>query len=83
MHIHTCALSSLGISLAMFLKVWHNYLHFLLWFMFATKILKVSWQENTVNCLLKVSGYCYCVIATVYEINFICRTLHLNLMVDC
>ena len=44
-----CSVSDLGISWAMILKNWDKYYHFMLWFMFATKILKVSWQGNTLN----------------------------------
>ena len=52
--------------------------HFMLWFMFATKILKVSWQGNTLNWLVKNLRNCYCVSPTLYEISFICKTVHLN-----
>ena len=51
--------------------------------MFARKILKVSRQGNTLNLLVKIIRYCYYVLATVYEINFICRTAYLKSMVNC
>ena len=51
--------------------------------MFATKILKVSLQENTLNRLVKILRYCYYLLATEFEISFICRTVHLTLMVNC
>ena len=59
------------------------YYHFLLWFLFARKILKVSWQGNTLNLLVIISRYCYYVFATVFEINFIYTTARLNSMVNC
>ena len=51
--------------------------------MFATKILKVGWQGNSLNWLVNVFRYCYYVLATVYEISFICRTVHLHSLVNC
>ena len=31
----------------------------------------------------EVLRYCYYVLATVYEINLICRAVHLNSVVNC
>ena len=67
----------------MFLKQWDKYYYFMLWCMLASKILKVIWQGNILNLLVKILSYCYYVLATVYEISFICRTVHLNSMVNC
>lgn len=79
-----CAVSNLGINWTMFLKKWGKYYQFLVWFTFATKIFKISWQGHSVKLLVKFLRCCYCVLATVYEISFIfCRTIHTNSIVNC
>ena len=78
-----CAVSNLDIRWTMRLQKWNKHHHFLLWCMFATKTPKLSWQGNTLNRLVKILRFCYYVLATVYEISLICRTVRLNSMFSC